>query len=352
MPRRPAQALIVPLSALVLSASPSLAQERYRLVILPPADGHTSAFPTDMNEQGLIVGYAGIEPLDPTADPIAVNTATQQVFIAPSATDSSNFPLGIGTPALVAGTTLYQPCAWVRGVPRILRPAGGLPSGFANDANASGVIVGVTYNDFTGRQFPAAWPNAAAYGVHLTGLGGSRNGVCHAINENNQIAGVIEGIGGFGFVGVRWDDPFAAPLPVAPLAGGINSEVIAINEMGDLAGRTSFADFSIEAIAMFADQGTTVALGGLGGTYSFAHDLNDLRQIVGVANTPELEGHGFLWQDGVLSDLNDLIDEANGEYDYVGSAVAIDNQGRIAVEVVVESSFPQVHRIGFLVPIR
>ena len=51
---------------------------------------------------------------------------------------------------------------------------------------------------------------------------------------------------------------------------------------------------------------TIVDLGTLGGPSSMAHGINDLYQIVGFSTTTGGAGHGFLWVDGILTDLGTL----------------------------------------------
>ena len=59
--------------------------------------------------------------------------------------------------------------------------------------------------------------------------------------------------------------------------------------------------------------------------------INDQMQIVGLIS-PEQGGsnHGFIWQDGVMRDLNDLIPRGSGVL--VTSGSAINNSGQIAAK--------------------
>ena len=66
------------------------------------------------------------------------------------------------------------------------------------------------------------------------------------------------------------------------------------------------------------DLGTFLA----GGT-SYAYGVNNLGQVVGSSGHP-----GFLWQDGVMADLNDLIPAGSG-WD-IRVARAINDSGQIA----------------------
>jgi probable HAF family extracellular repeat protein len=61
---------------------------------------------------------------------------------------------------------------------------------------------------------------------------------------------------------------------------------------------------------------------------SLATDVNDHRQVVGYCHTSSLGGDGFIWQNGVMSNLNDLISPDAKVEIYL--AVAINNSGQIA----------------------
>src|SRR6185436_3096974 len=108
----------------------------------------------------------------------------------------------------------------------------GLQSGFGQDAAASGAICGAVFNDLTGSQFPAWWPEAAAPGMLLPGAPGlSPEGSAFAMNSRGQIAGVTGGTSGT-FLGARWDAPDAIPILIGPLPGAVSSEALDLNERG------------------------------------------------------------------------------------------------------------------------
>lgn len=82
---------------------------------------------------------------------------------------------------------------------------------------------------------------------------------------------------------------------------------------------------------LFAD-GVFTDLGTLGGRFGTPNDLNDLGQVVGnsvVLNDIGEPGghHAFLYTDGAMYDLNDLVGD-NSEWELV-SATAINNDGLI-----------------------
>lgn len=75
------------------------------------------------------------------------------------------------------------------------------------------------------------------------------------------------------------------------------------------------------AILLVGDR--EIYLGNLGGTYTRAHAINDIGQVVGYSNTIAEEGRAFLWSKGKMVNLGVL---PNFLY---SSASAINNRGQI-----------------------
>ncbi|MPZ95014.1 MAG: hypothetical protein GEU96_08900 [Propionibacteriales bacterium] len=61
---------------------------------------------------------------------------------------------------------------------------------------------------------------------------------------------------------------------------------------------------------------TVTDLGTFGGELSNAHGINDLGEVVGVAETPTTAIKGFLWRDGELIDLGGLSETGTGTQAY------------------------------------
>lgn len=338
------------LALLCLAAAPALGQGPYHVEVLPIPAGAPQAFPTCMGENAVIGGYQAPESFDPSAVPlVSLGTSTRKLR---SPTQSLNFVLGCASARLLVGSSSNLPYAWVDGQPRLLEPVAGLLQGNANGANAAHAICGTLVNDFTGDQLPVRWAGPGLPGSALSVAPGS-GGTALAINASGAVAGAVVG-GGFAFVGARWDKPGLPPALVGVLAGADNSELRAINAQGDTAGRSGFPDFTIRALMHQKAENRLVALGTLGGTYSEALGIDSGRRVVGVSTTARGELHAFLWQDGAMHDLNDLIHSASTPITAATSAVAIDDEGRIAVQVLVPGgpgSSGDVSRMARFVPI-
>ena len=74
---------------------------------------------------------------------------------------------------------------------------------------------------------------------------------------------------------------------------------------------------------------TFVDLGTLGGTQAIAYGINDSDVIVGgsLTATNHATFHAFIYQGGIMTDLNTLIDPASGWH--LTEALAINNAGQI-----------------------
>ncbi|MCC7086562.1 MAG: PEP-CTERM sorting domain-containing protein [Pirellulales bacterium] len=93
--------------------------------------------------------------------------------------------------------------------------------------------------------------------------------------------------------------------------GGNLSLAKSINDRGEavgfayLAGNASYHSF-------LYSNWTMTDLGTFGGTYSGANDINEKGQVVGYSQVPGSIAHAFLYDNGVMMDLNNLIDPALG----------------------------------------
>jgi probable HAF family extracellular repeat protein len=210
---------------------------------------------------------------------------------------------------------------WENGVMQRLPTLGGT-HGFASGANNHGQIVGWAENNVRDRtctppqifQFRAViWgPNGRE--IHeLPLLPGDTSSAATAINDAGQVAGISgtcdDAIGGLTAAhAVFWDGGMVTEIP--NFGGKEFNTPTAINEQGDIAGfGDHVGDLITEAFFWSKDKGF-VGLGFLPGHgFSEAFGINNHRQVVGLSCTAAVTAcRAFLWQDGVMLDLNQFVD--------------------------------------------
>jgi len=108
--------------------------------------------------------------------------------------------------------------------------------------------------------------------------------------------------------------------------GGTYSSASAVNDLGEVIGFSSLEDESIYH-AFLHTGGVMLDLGTLGGPYSFANALNNRGQVVGDADDVDEAMRAFLWENGVMTDLNDLLPD--GSLWDLWSALHINDAGQV-----------------------
>jgi len=88
-------------------------------------------------------------------------------------------------------------------------------------------------------------------------------------------------------------------------------------------------------------------LGTLGSDYSIAYGINDVGKVVGDSFTSSGQPHAFLWNNGKMFDLNNLLSDNSG-WELV-SAQGINNRGQI---VGYGFFYDQGYKAFLLTPVR
>ncbi len=336
---------------LAMAAGASAGTPRYRAFVYPPItqpdNGRNVAIPFAINQTGVIVGYAAPEPFHPQSVP--ARAQGQTITELGAANDSFNQAFGLNDHDLVVGFSGFQPYRWDDDAAVMLPALPGFFSGVAWDANNLDQICGNFINDLAGFDVPCYWESPSTEPVTLQDLSGGSVGAAFAMNDAGQIVGAVPGPNFF-FIAVRWENATAAPMTIGPLPGGRLSEARAINALGDVAGRTTYEDNSSRAMLLVDETDELIDIGVLAGTYSEAFGVNDDRAVVGTFNANG-EPHAFLWQDGTLHDLNELVATANESFLYLASAADINNAGEIAAEAVLEPGPKGARRFVRLIPL-
>jgi probable HAF family extracellular repeat protein len=111
------------------------------------------------------------------------------------------------------------------------------------------------------------------------------------------------------------------------LGGVVNNSAFSINDVGQIAGASDLPGDQYQHAVLW-ENGASHDLGTLpGDTVSAAIAINNLGQITGVSNDNNGNLHAFLWQNGVMMDMNDLIPQPSPLYLLHG--FGINNLGQV-----------------------
>ena len=161
-----------------------------------------------------------------------------------------------GCPPSKPGKTI-SPVLWEKGEARALPTVAGDPDGFVQGINDLGQAVGSSGTCTNIATHAVLWENGAA--VQLPDLG-SVGSDAYAINDHSQIVGYVQSPDGTTILAAIWQNGGVTSIPTLP---------------GDSA--------------------------------AFATGINNRAQVVGSTFNSTGWSHGFISQDGVMTDLNTLI---------------------------------------------
>ncbi len=296
------------LAILLLAPASLLCAESYSVKNLGTLGGTTS-YSTALNSAGIMVGSSSIKG----------DSSTHAVRF--SGTGSQNTDLG----------TL----------------GGGY--GSANGINAAGQIVGQS-DIADGVRFRATLFSGTGGGNmdlgSLAAPGVPANSSAQAINTAGRIVGYAASgtLGSSGIQATLFSGTGSDNINLGTL-GGTDSQATAINDIGPIGQIVGHAKTSADEThaTLFSGTGSgNTNLGALGGNSSYALDINNAGQIVGhAALTGNLKSHATLFS-GTGSDNIDL-GTLGGKNSF---ATAIDNSGRIVGAADISEVFPTSH--GFI----
>lgn len=223
-------------------------------------------------------------------------------------------------------------------------PTLGGNNGFATGANDRGQVVGWaenTVHDPTCAppqvlQFRAVvWGPEKNRVAELPPLSGDTSGAATALNDSGQIVGISgtcdQAVGRFTAAhAVLWEDGRVRDL--GNLGGNAWNTPMAINQRGEIVGFAGQPgddpDNPQLRAFLWTRRGGIQNLGTLpGDVYSEAHGINEQGEVVGVSCDAAGSCRAFLWQHGVMRDLNALV--APGYTGTLTTAQDIDDLGVI-----------------------
>jgi probable HAF family extracellular repeat protein len=179
--------------------------------------------------------------------------------------------------------------------------------------NASGLVVGTS-------GVPDGWCHAFSYQYpggpmqdlnNLANIGPTREGYAWAINASGQAVGWYFGTWGEGYHAFLDQCPNGPWKDLGTLGGSINLNTCAygINDRGQVVGESYIAgNAAYHAFLYPYPDGPMQDLGTLGGTNSLAISINNRGQVVGHAMIAGNVWHAFVFADGRMQDLNELVD--------------------------------------------
>jgi len=174
------------------------------------------------------------------------------------------------------------------------------------------------------------------------------NSSAHGVSARSAVVGWM-GQGGAGFsVSFHMAQRLVRDIPL--IDNAVNSEAEAVNELDSVTGVSMIHVKSgpVPRRSWIFKNGTLTDLGMLPDNFRcIAEDINDAEQIAGNCFLQNLTPRPFIWQDGVMTRIDDLIPPRPG-YSAMASANAINNRGQIAGRAVVPG---QIHVGVILTPI-
>ncbi len=349
-----------------LAAPAEKPKDEYRLIILPNPLGGPYAQGSSINNRRLVGGFgtlpgntimhAVLWPKHGAAQDLGTLGGANSAIAWPNrnergeaagiAESAEQNPLGEPWSCAVAVFFFAPPTGdiclgfrYANGVMTALPTFGGY-DGFATGIDNRGDVVGwaeTTTVDSTCvapqvLQFEAALWNKDNRIEELPPYAGDPDGAATAINSAGQAVG-ISGQCGTAVGGASaehmllWQNGTVTSLPT--LGGQYWNTPMDINDRGDV---TGFSDHAGDSVAspnfttfLWTKSGGTQDLGMLpNDSVSEGLGLNDSDQIVGVSYP---SGHGFVWQNGMMTDLNSLLPPNSGYT--ITDAQDINNQGDI-----------------------
>lgn len=175
------------------------------------------------------------------------------------------------------------------------------PNAIVSALNDADEVVGITETEFFGHiTAQRAFRSVGRRLVPLTPPGTQSEAV--AVNASGEIAGSYTLPDGSTHA-CLWRNGELIDLGTLP--GTTSSRAVAIDDGGDVAG-TSWDHGHAHEHAFLWSGGTMTALGTLGGDQSGAAAIDGAGRVVGMSTTASGATHAFLWQQGVMTDLGAL----------------------------------------------
>lgn len=208
---------------------------------------------------------------------------------------------------------------WQNGGMQDLGTLGG-PNSYAFEIDNSGQAVGLaTYDD--GIQHAVLWGAGGIVDLGDLDPLWPNHSAAYGVNDAGQVVGCSNTDVPGQTHGFLWQNGSMQDLGTL---GGRYSCGMAINEGGKVVGDSWLPDDTTQRAFLW--DGGMQDLGALGWERSIAYDINDDGQVVGALQTGQ-NYHAFIWANGQMQDLNNLIPSDSGWV--LSEARSINNKSQI-----------------------
>ncbi|MGD8450727.1 MAG: hypothetical protein PVJ57_02815 [Phycisphaerae bacterium] len=295
-----------------------------------PSDGSRSQV-FDVNNHGQVVGTS--YTASGTRMAYLWDNGTMTDLLAGQTGVTQGLAWGINNNGQVAGwygrtSGDNRGFSWDAGAVTTLNPPGNSSTCWSEGMgiNDAGVIVG-SYETGGSPEFAACtWQVGQSEPSSLIpAVPGSVFYSGHRINNLGQTTGYWMGDGPWR--AYAFDGETSKDLGTIGESDWCYAEAWGINDSGQIVGYSDLVPDEIIHATLW-EQGNIIDMGHLGGNYSFAWDINNLGVAVGVSSTDSGQTHAFIWEDGVMTDLNDFLPAGSGWV--LREGIAISDTGWIA----------------------
>jgi probable HAF family extracellular repeat protein len=261
---------------------------------------------------------------------------------------TSSYALGMnnataGHPVQVVGYSLegntQRPVLWQNGgAPVDLGTLPGATYGEADAINDAGMVVGYSFTNTPNVRHAVLWQNGTI--TDLGTLPGDTESDAFFVSSSGQVLGASYAPNGPSH-SFLWQNGVMTNLGTLL---GQNASPGTINDSGQMAGSltTSSGDYH----AFLWQNGMMTDLGTLPGGSTSDGTLNNHGQVVGgsttnVKNLGPLQTHAFLWQNGVMTDLGTLVtSKVPHTAQIISQAFGINDSGQVVGSSTISATEP------------